>query len=221
MARVNHAQLETTSTNPTSRYLEWKSNDKAFKFYDKEAGDNFIEKLPMKFLFLNHYHTVKGFSDASNSGIYSNEVYHIGSQEISVRSFKGGEIAKGLYKDIKPKVVSAGGTYHRSVYVMTEDGSIINLSFKGAVVSAWSDFYADNKNLLDNQWIEINTTEDKKKGSVKYSVPVFSIGKTIDKQAASLADTAAEALQDYLNQKFAATQAEVVAAEDLSDDLGF
>lgn len=221
MARVNHAQLETTTSNPTSRYLEWKSNDKAFKFYDKQAGENVIEKLPMKFLFLQHYHTVKGFSDASNSGIFSNEVYHIGSQEMTVRSFKGGEIAKGLYKDIKPKVVAAGGNYHRSVYAMTEDGSIVNLSFKGAVVSAWSDFFSEKKGLLDNQWVEINEAEDKKKGSVKYSVPVFTVGKPIGKEVVTLADTAALALQDYLNEKFATKQIEVVEPETLADDLGF
>ena len=49
-------------------------------------------------------HTVRGWSNSSESGIYSNEVQYIGQEELNVRSFKGGEIACGLWKDIKNKV---------------------------------------------------------------------------------------------------------------------
>jgi hypothetical protein len=219
MARINHAQQ--TTTNPTSKYLEWKSNDKSFSFYNKESGVKEEVKLPLKFLFLQHYHTVKGFHDTSNSGIYSNEVYYIGTEEMAVRSFKGGVIAEGLYKDIKPKIVNAGGKYHRSVYVMMEDGSIANFAFKGAVVKEWSDFIKDNQNLLDNQWVEINDSKDKKKGSVKYSVPVFTVGEAISKDTAKLADTKADELKAFLEEKSSTNKIEVVAAETVEDDLGF
>lgn len=221
MARINHAQQTTTSNNPTTKYLEWKSNDKAFSFYNKEAGAKEEVKLPLKFLFLQHYHTVKGFNDTSNSGIYSNEVYYIGTEEMAVRSFKGGLIAEGLYKDIKPKIVNAGGKYHRSVYVMMEDGSIANFAFKGAVVKEWSDFINDNQNLLDNQWVEIKDAKDEKKGSVKYSVPVFTVGEAISKDVAKKADTKADELKAFLEERVAANKVEVVAAETVEDDLGF
>ena len=221
MARINHAQQTTTSNNPTTKYLEWKSNDKAFSFYNKEAGAKEEVKLPMKFLFLQHYHTVKGFNDTSNSGIYSNEVYYIGTEEMAVRSFKGGLIAEGLYKDIKPKILNAGGKYHRSVYVMMEDGSIANFAFKGAVVKEWSDFINDNQNLLDNQWVEIKDAKDEKKGSVKYSVPVFNVGEAISKDVAKKADTKADELKAFLEERAAANKVEVVAAETVEDDLGF
>ena len=221
MARINHAQETQATPNPTSKYLEWKSNDKSFSYYDKALGQKVELKLPVKFAFIQHYHTVKGFSDASNSGIYSNEVFWIGSEEMTVRSFKGGVIAEGLYKDIKPKIVNAGGKYNRSVYVMMEDGTIANFAFKGAVVKEWSDFMNDNQNLTDNQWIEIKTSKDEKKGSVKYSVPVFSIGEVISKDVSKQADAKADELKVYLEDKASAKKIEVVAAEDLSDDLGF
>ena len=220
MARINHAQQTTTSNNPTTKYLEWKSNDKAFSFYNKEAAAKEEVKLPLKFLFLQHYHTVKGFNDTSNSGIYSNEVFYIGEQ-MSVKSFKGGLIAEGVYNDIKPKIVNAGGKYHRSVYVMMEDGSIANFSFKGAVVKEWSDFMKENKNLLDNQWVEIKEAKDKKKGSVNYSVPVFTVGQAISKDIAKKADAKADELKAFLEERAAANKVEVVAAETLEDDLGF
>jgi hypothetical protein len=203
MARISHTNTEkSTSSNPTSRYLEWKSNDKAFSFYDKEAGQNVKVELPLKFLFLQNYHTVKGWNDASSSGIYSNEVYYIGSEPMTVRAFKGGVLAQGLYKDIKTAIVNAGGKYHRSIYVMLEDGSVANISLKGAGVRQWSDFMEANKNLVDNQWIEVNDANEEKKGSIKYSTPNFILGKSLSKADSSKADDVANQLKTYLDAYF-------------------
>lgn len=204
MSRVNHVNSnQSKSSNPSKKFLSWKSKDKVFSYYDKEAGENVTLELPVKFLFLQHYHTVKGWNDATESGIYSNEVYYIGSEPMTVKAFKGKAIAEGLYKDIKADVIAAGGKYHRSVYVMLEDGTIANFSFKGAVVKEWSDFFNDNGNLLDNQWIEINSASDKKKGSVNYSTPVFAVGKALTKSESSKADEVADVFQQYINTYFA------------------
>jgi len=202
MARISHNTEKSVSSNPTSKYLEWKSNDKAFSYYDKEAGQNVKVELPLKFVFLQHYHTVKGWNDASASGIYSNEVFYIGSEPMTVRSFKGGVLAEGLYKDIKSNIVNAGGKYHRSVYVMLEDGTIANLSFKGAVVREWSDFMEANRSLTDAQWIEVKEAREEKKGSVKYSVPSFKMGPALSKQDSSNADSVASILKSYLDGYF-------------------
>jgi hypothetical protein len=202
MARISHNTEKSVSSNPTSKYLEWKSNDKAFSYYDKEAGQNVKVELPLKFVFLQHYHTVKGWNDASASGIYSNEVFYIGSEPMTVRSFKGGVLAEGLYKDIKSNIVNAGGKYHRSVYVMMEDGTIANLSFKGAVVREWSDFMEANRSLTDAQWIEVKEAREEKKGSVKYSVPSFKMGPALSKQDSSNADSVASSLKSYLDGYF-------------------
>lgn len=202
MARISHNTEKSVSSNPTSKYLDWKSNDKSFSYYNKEAGENVKVGLPFKFVFLQHYHTVKGWNDASNSGIYSNEVYYIGSEPMTVRAFKGGVIAEGIYKDIKPAITNAGGKYHRSVYVMLEDGSIANLSLKGAVVKEWSDFMENNKNLLDNKWVEINSAKDQKKGSIKYTTPEFTLGANLTAKESSLADSVASELKTYLDTYF-------------------
>lgn len=222
MARISHTSQESKSSNPTTKYLEWKSNDKCFEYYDKEAGQKVQVQLPTKFLFLQHYHTVKGWNDASESGIWSNEVYYIGTEPMTVRAFKGGEIASGLYKDIKAKVQQAGGRYHRSVYIMLEDGTLANLSLKGAGVKEWSDFVEVNKNLLDNQWIEVNEAKEAKKGSVKYSTPNFVVGKNLSAKESAKADSVAAELQNYMEGYFNkdVNQIEVVEAEEV-DDLGF
>ena len=202
MARISHNTEKSTSSNPTSKYLDWKSNDKSFSYYDKEAGENVKVDLPLKFVFLQHYHTVKGWNDASQSGIYSNEVYYIGSEPMTVRAFKGGTIAEGIYKDIKQDITNAGGKYHRSVYVMLEDGTIANLSLKGAVVREWSDFIEANKNLVDNRWIEVKSAKDQKKGSIKYSTPEFTLGANLSSKDSAQADSVASELKTYLDAYF-------------------
>ena len=174
MARLNRPTTQTT--NPVTKFLNWKSNDQAFSYYDKQKGENVKVELPIKFLFLEHYHTVKGWNDASESGIYSNEVYAISKEPLTVRAFKGGEIANGLYKDNKEKIKNAGGVYHRSVYAMLPDGELVNFQLKGIGVKAYSDFYNENNHLLDNQFIEVNEVVEGKKGSIKFSSPFFSSG---------------------------------------------
>ena len=218
MARISHtSEKSNSSNNPTKKYLEWKSNDKAFEFYDKEAGEKVKVELPLKFVFLQHYHTVKGWHDASGSGIWSNEVYYIGSEPMTVRAYKGGTIAEGLYKEIKQDIIQFGGKYHRSVYVMLEDGTIANLSFKGAVVREWSEFFGDNQSLLDNQWIEINASKDQKKGSVKYSTPDFTLGKNLTAKESGMADKTALDLKAYLDEYF--RKKEVVETDEVELDF--
>lgn len=193
--------------------------DKQFSYYDKGAGENVKVDLPLKFVFLQHYHTVKGWNDASQSGIWSNEVYYIGSEPMNVRAFKGGTIVKGIYKDIKDEITKAGGKYHRSVYVMLEDGTIANLSFKGAVVREWSEFMKSNGRLVDNQWVEISSAKDQKKGSIKYSTPEFSMGATLTKKDGIMADNAAAKLKEYLDQYFQKGEVAEVEAEDVELDF--
>ena len=218
MARISHTNEAPKSANPTSKYLEWKSNDKSFSYYDKEAGENVKVELPLKFLFLQNYHTVKGWNDASESGIYSNEVFYIGSEPMTVRSFKGGVIAEGLYKDIKPTITAAGGKYNRSIYVMLEDGTVANISLKGSGVRQWSDFKEANENLIDNQWIEVLTSNDEKKGSIKYSTPEFTVGANLTKQDSAKADDVAAELKTYLDGYF---KKEVATTEEVEPVLDF
>ena len=210
MARISHtSEKSNSSNNPTKRYLDWKSNNKSFEYYDKEAKEKVSVELPLKFVFLQHYHTVKGWHDASQSGIYSNEVFYIGSEEMNVKSFKGGPIASGLYKDIKVDLMNAGAKYHRSVYVMLEDGTIANISMKGAVVKEWSDFIDVNKSLVDTKWVEVSSTKDQKKGSIKYSTPEFKLGGDLNPNDIKNADRSAEMLKEYLDAYFGKVEEEL------------
>ena len=209
------------STNPAAKFLQWKSNDKAFAYWDKTKSENVQIELPFKFQFLEHFHTIKGWNDASESGIYSNEVKFISKEPLKVRSFKGGDISEGLYSETRLKIKDAGGKYHRSVYVISEDGEIINLQFKGAVVSAYSDFMNEHENKVEGHWIEINKAEDKKKGATKYSVPVFEVGKAFTKDEMSLADKKYKDIVNYFDNYSKSVEAEEPETFEEEEDFAF
>lgn len=193
-----------TSVNPTSKFLEWKSNNKSFAYYDKETKQNVEVKLPITFIVLEEYHCIKGFSDSDQTGIYSNEVLQIGTEEMEVRSYKGRIIAKGLYKDIKGAVNAAGGNYHKSIYAVTKEGELINISLKGAAVSKWSKLVEKGAwKRLSDEWISIESAEDHKKGMVKYSTPNFVFNTSLSDAEFKMVKSKATELENYLTTYFA------------------
>jgi len=213
MARLERPTQK--SSNPAQKFLEWKSNKKSFSFYDKEKGENVEVALPVKFMFLEHYHNVKGWSDSAQSGMYSNEVYAISTQPLNVKLFKGGSIASGLYKEIKEQVLRSGGKYHRSIYVVLEDGTMANLQLKGSAVAEYSEFYKNNNHLFDTKWIEINSTVDGKKGSISFSSPEFTMGSAISKADDKVAIEKAKELQEYVNNYTSDSNPSILEAEEV------
>jgi hypothetical protein len=192
-------EFKSVSSNPASKFLEWDSNSGSFKYYDKEAGQNKFVKAPFKFVVLKELHTIKGWHGASESGIYSNEVSAL-TDMLNVKSFKGGHIATGLYRDIKDKL--QGGTYHKSLYVMLGDGSLANISMKGATVAKWGDFTQKCKNRLPDEWVAVTGYNDEKNGAVKYTTPKFEWKSSLTQQEGELADKAYEVMKDYLSGYF-------------------
>jgi hypothetical protein len=95
------SEFTSSYEKPATMYLEWSSNDKCFKYWNNDDKENVLVQLPFTFLVLKEMHTVKGWHDKSQSGIYANEVKNISSEVIEVKSFKGGLLAKGIYKEIK------------------------------------------------------------------------------------------------------------------------
>ena len=193
----------TKAQSPVTLYASWSSNEKAFSFYNKEKGENELLKLPLKLVHLDEMATIKGYHDASQSGLYSNEVRSTRNEVLNVRSFKTGEIVSGIYADIKAKVQAAGGKYNQSIYFY-HNGNIINISLQGAALQAWSEFTKDarkNRSLLDN-YILIESAADMKKGSVKYSIPVFKVGTTIAKEDSKASDASYDTLNAYFAERY-------------------
>jgi len=211
-------------SNPSTKFMDWKSNDKGFSYWDKEQEKEVSVTLPFKFLLLDELHTVGGWNDASESRIFANEVKFISKQEITVKASKGGILAKGLYSAIKDNAKNAGGHYLKSVYVMLEDGSLANIRLKGSAVKEWGDFTQANRSALSSNWIEINKAIEAKKGSIKYSTPEFVIGKVLSADEESDADSCFDGLESYLKAYLVQQDVEQVEKkedEDEKEDLEF
>ena len=207
------------STNPTSKFLEWKSNNKSFSFYNKELKQNEEVKLPLTFLVLEEYHTIKGFSDADQTGIYSNEILQISAEEFEVKTFKGRIISKGTYSDIKGAVNAAGGNYHKSIYAVTKEGDLINISIKGAAVSKWSQFTEKGAwKRLTNEWVTIEDAEDHKKGMVAYSTPNFKFNTSLTDYEFNIVEAKANELESYMDGYLAKDEATKVEEPALVED---
>lgn len=221
-------------SNPATKFLSWKSNDKNFSYYDKETETNVAVNLPFKFLVLDELASVKGWSDSLTGQIISNEVKFISKEPMTVKCYhkniKGEktstEIAKGLYKDIKEKVNSAGAKYHKSVYIMLEDGTLANIQLKGASVQQWGVFTQKTKNRLPDEWIVVEKAVDGKKGAVKFTTPEFKFLKSLSEEEATQADECFNLLEAYLKTYLAKSEPaieeiEVVDEEEVLDDLEF
>lgn len=197
-----------TIKNPATKFLSWKSNDKCFSYYDKEKSENIEVKLPFKFLFLDQLQSVKGWSDALSGQIISNEVKTVSDQELNVvcyhKNNKGEStkttIAKGLYSQIKDAVVSAGAKYHKSIYIMLEDGTLANIQLKGAGVAEWGNFFNNNKKRLADEWVIVEKAKEGKKGAVKFTTPEFKFERSISDSESEQADSVFDELYTYLQQ---------------------
>jgi len=186
-------------TNPAKLYLKVKSG--AIVYYDKESQENVKLPMPLEFIVLDQLATIKGWSDADESGYWSNEVRSVGRDILTVRTSKGMK-EQGIWKDIKGSANVAGAKYNSSVYIATKgrDGlEINNLSLTGAALNAWIEF--TQKHKITTNKVVLTDWSDAKKGSVSYKVPVFEavpMGDAEREEAVALD----RQLQEYLNEYF-------------------
>jgi hypothetical protein len=177
--------------NPATRWFEWNGEKGELRYYDKEAKKNIDVPLPFAFVLLDELASVRGWHDASKSGIYSNEVRDTTKDVLVVKSFKGGLVAEGLYKDIKLAVNNEGGAYNANCYIAFKDGdkySIGSLRFKGAALGAWMEFRKANRGVLTQKAVLVHGFTEGQKGRVIFRVPQFrAVDVAGDKLAAAIA----------------------------------
>jgi len=201
MSRSNPTE---TKKNPSVRWFEWSGKLGEFSHYDKEAKSKVPVPLPFQFVLLDELSTIKGWHDASESGISSNEVRNMRLEPLVVRSFKGGELANGLYATIKDKIAASGGHYVSNLYIGAKIGSglqIASIQFGGAALSAWFEFRKAAGPELYTKAITVASFKEGKKGSVVFKVPQF---KLVDLSPATneAALDLDKKLQSYLDDYF-------------------
>lgn len=210
MSRSNPTE---TSNNPCTRWFEYASGaDGGFvRYYDKEKKENVNVGDRFQFILLDELATVKGWHDHSDSGIYANEVRDTRQDVLVVKSFKGGELASGLYAGIRDRVQSFGGHFVGSCYIAYKNGdklAIGNLAFKGAALGAWMEFKKgcgtkDGRRQFYVDAVGITGYTEGQKGRVVFRTPTFKlvpIGEESNAQAMALDATLQEYLAGYLRR---------------------
>lgn len=210
MSRSNPTE---TSSSPCTRWFEWAggSDGGIVRYYDKEAGKQVDVGEKFAFLLLDELACVKGWHDASDSGIYSNEVRDTRQDVLVVKSFKGGELASGLYAQIRDRVGNFGGHFQGSCYIAYKDGDkykLGNIGFKGAALNAWVEFKKqagrkDGRPAYYVDAVRINGYEEGTKGRVVYRVPRFSLApasEEANEQAIALDKELQSFLSEYLKR---------------------
>lgn len=201
-------------SNPCTRWFEWQGEAGTIRYYDKDSKTSVTVDLPFTMILLDQLSTVTGWHDPSSSRIYSNEVRHIGTDVLHVKSFKGGSIAEGVYKAIKDEVNAAGGQYAVNLYCAYKDDSghlaIGCLRLKGAAAGAWMDFSKAHRASLYTHALTITGVTEGKKGRVVFRTPVFAL-TPVSPQTDAEAKKLDEALQAYL-QPYLAKAAQPVPA---------
>lgn len=209
--RVNQSQ-GTGAKRPIKLNIEFKGNTGAIKYYDRATSQDVVLSS-VDLVLLTIKKSVSGFHSDSNSSIYSNLVSNVKEEELEVKAFKANKpIAKGLYTDIKSKVIDAGGKFTTNLIALTKiNGAweIVSFDLVKSGVAAWMDFNSElgDKSKLYTSKITISKGEERKKGAIKYVVPEFKLSK-LDKKLSDLAEEKFEQVSNYFNST-AITEEEV------------
>lgn len=209
--------------SPAVRYYSWASNEKAFRYYDKEKGEN-VTVFPLSVVYLTSRATIKGWNDATESAIYANEVKNTAKETLNVYSSKPDKkgntlLATGIYKEIKGDIVSAGGHFEKVVWAYEKGVGVVKINLKGSGLQSYSNFEKENKNLFDN-FISIDTFENGKKGATKYTFPVFKLGEKIDDVTDKLVEDAFKEVDAYLSQAKTSSNEQVEEYTNDEEDEG-
>lgn len=209
MSRSNNTEL----VNPTTRFIEWKGDDGKFQYYDKEAKLNVEIPLPFCFIVLDQLTTIKGYSDADQSGFWSNEVRDLTAETLIVRT-KNEKFSPMLYEQVKEKLSSKGAQYSKSVYVgfYDENKKLVlgNINIKGCAIAPWIDF-CKSTNVME-VGVKVKTMIEGKKGKTVFQSPVFEPLKISEESNLAAIELDKE-LQEYLTAYFKNAKKEVTESK--------
>jgi hypothetical protein len=215
MVKKSMSILDPKLNNPTQKFIKWSGSKGKFYFHDKTQSKEIIFENPFYLVIVDQLATITGFNDKSQSQIYSNEVHNIMNEPLRVKSFKGGDIVTGLYKEIVPQLNGTGAKYAKSVYgvVKKQSGTLelVNVQFSGSALTELIE-----TKIKDGECILLSpSTEVCKKGKTEYYKPKI-VKVNLDIQLYEDAKTLyKDVLLPYLNQY----KAGKVEIKNLENDL--
>ena len=177
---MSRSNPNLNAPHPAVRWFEWNGEAGTVRYFDKDAKKYVGVPLPFSYLLLDELAGVRGWHDASKSGIYSNEVRDTTKDVLLVKAFKGGMLAEGLYRGLKDRINALGGQFVSNCYIASklnsnELSSIASMRFKGAALGAWMEFRKAHRGALYEKAIQITGYIEGKKGRIVFRAPTFDL----------------------------------------------
>lgn len=202
------APANSGTPNPAKIFIQWKSKNKAFSYYNKEKEEDVLLPMPFSFIPLAKASTVKGYNHKKNKTYIANEVDDLATSIIVVNSYntqtkERKEEHRGLYKDIKEDF-DQNIKFTDSIYAAIKNKkgelSLVNIQLNGAGLHHWFDFIKKN-----NIWataVKCDGFTNEINGKVEYCAPLYkaeAISEADDIKAAELQ----EEINAYLAKYYA------------------
>lgn len=210
MSRSNPSD---NAPHPCARWVEWDGSNGEFRYYDKEQKKNLPIADGFTFILLDQLATVKGWHDASDSGIFANEIRDIKQDVLVVKSFKGGTLAEGTYKAIRDKIIAHGGHFTANLYVAIKIDDVLSIAsvqLKGAALSSWMEFAKQHRADLYKKAVRSKGFTEGQKGKITFRTPIFSL-TDVTPETDAKAIECDRVLQEFLKSYFSRTRVEQVA----------
>lgn len=212
---MSRSNPTVSNPSPVERWFEWKGADGVLSWYDKEKKENVAVPAGFRFLVLDDLTTITGYNKKSG-GITSNEVRDVRSDELVVKYFKGGVIAKGLWSEIKKEVAYEKGKFARSVYIafkLGDDLKLGNIRMSGCSVGPWIDFTKEHRNEINSKAVVIKAGQKDTTGDVEFIPPTFNLVETTPETDAKALQIDAQILQPFLASYFGKPKSEQLAKD--------
>lgn len=217
---MSRSNPQANAPNPAVRWFEWNGEHGTVRYYDKTDKKNIAVPLPFSFLLLDELASVRGWHDASESGIYSNEVRDTRTDVLVVKSFKAGTLAEGIYKEIKDRANTLGGQFVANCYIgFKQNGALAigSLRFKGSALGAWMEFRKAHRGDLYEAAVNVTGYTEGKKGRIVFRVPTFEI-KAVSAETAAQAFDLDKELQAFLKAYFSRRTSDQTESQTTPDD---
>lgn len=207
------------SPNPSKMFIQWKSKNAQFYYYDKETKEDVLLKMPFTFIPLSICSTVKGYNHKKTKTFIANEVKNLTTDVLTVTSYnnvtKEKKVEyKGLYSEIKDNF-DQNIKFTISLYAGIKDDKgklkLVNIQLNGAGLHHWFDF-TKSTDIWKNA-VKVAKSTDEKNGDVTYKAPVYEalkISQEMDIEAAILQKEIENYLKEYLAKNSSSVPSEKV-----------
>lgn len=180
--------------HPSVQWARWRSDDRTFKYWDKDAAEEKPVVLPDEMIIVAIGYSIWGYVNALWAGVRSNEIYDFDDPFI-VRKNNGEIWLKGTWKEIWEAAKAAWAKLTNNVHYTTKDSlemRTFQLSWAGT--KAWIDSIKNIWLNPEHNLIHLKEVAEAKKGRVNYTYPVFENIGALDQNSKNLQKAFAEQL---------------------------